>query len=144
MLAQQGRLLYSPFRTKQNPTNQPRNRQMSHYSKFITEATGEKNPLRLIAIEESMRNDVFHSTLDWQSAHQLRQGAIQAVAILAAIQTHYELDAYKEKNARLLEVLTDIEKHLSTGAALHSGSRIFAEDAPALNVIRAALEEAAK
>jgi hypothetical protein len=24
MLAQQGRLLYSPFSTKQNPTNQPR------------------------------------------------------------------------------------------------------------------------
>ena len=59
---------------------------MSHYSKLITEATGETNPQRVADIEESMRHDVFHSTLDWQSADQLRQGAKIAVEILAATQ----------------------------------------------------------
>jgi len=39
----------------------------------------------------------------------------------------------------LRELLGDIEKHLSGGAALHPGSLIFAEDAPAIDVIRAAL-----
>ena len=42
----------------------------------------------------------------------------------------------------LRELLSDIEKHLSGGAALHPGSLIFAEDAPAVDVIRAALETA--
>ena len=59
---------------------------MSHYSKFITEETGETDPKRLADIEELMRHDVFHSTLDWQSADQLRQGAKQAVAILATLE----------------------------------------------------------
>ena len=43
----------------------------------------------------------------------------------------------------MLTILIDIEKHLSSGAALHAGSLIFAEDAPALDVIRHALEVAA-
>lgn len=58
---------------------------MSHYHKLITEATGETDPQRLADIEESMRQDVFHSTLDWQSAAELRKGAKQAVLILAEI-----------------------------------------------------------
>ena len=43
----------------------------------------------------------------------------------------------------MLTILIDIEKHLSSGAALHAGSLIFAEDAPALDVIRHAIEVAA-
>lgn len=39
----------------------------------------------------------------------------------------------------LRDLLGDIENHLSGGAALHPGSLIFAEDAPAIEVIRAAL-----
>lgn len=52
--------------------------------------------------------------------------------------THKELCAEVQ---RLRELLKDIEAHLSGGAALHPGSLIFAEDAPAINVIRAALAE---
>ena len=59
---------------------------MSHYSKLITEATGETNPQRVADIEESMRQDVFHSTLDWQAKDHLRWGAMEAVKILAAMQ----------------------------------------------------------
>ena len=60
---------------------------MSHYHQIITEATGETNAQRLAEIEESMRQDVFHSTLDWQAKDHLRWGARQAVAILAATQS---------------------------------------------------------
>jgi hypothetical protein len=74
-------LLYDPFIEANNRGNK-----MSHYSKLITEATGETNPQRVADIEESMRQDVFHSTLDWQSADQLRQGAKIAVEILSAMQ----------------------------------------------------------
>jgi transcription termination factor Rho len=59
---------------------------MSHYSKLITEATGETNPQRVADIEESMRQDVFHSTLDWQAKDHLFWGAREAVKILAALQ----------------------------------------------------------
>ena len=47
------------------------------------------------------------------------------------------------KVQRLQELLKDIEGHLSGGAALHPGSLIFAEDAPAIDVIRAAIAEVA-
>jgi len=50
--------------------------------------------------------------------------------------------ALRAENERLRELLTDIEAHMSRGAALHPGSLIFAEDAPAIDVIRAALETA--
>ena len=63
-----------------------RGNKMSHYSKLITEATGETNPQRVADIEESMRHDVFHSTLDWQAKDHLRWGAMEAVKILAATQ----------------------------------------------------------
>lgn len=43
----------------------------------------------------------------------------------------------------MLTILIDIEKHLASGAALHAGSLIFAEDAPAIEVIRHAIEVAA-
>ena len=43
----------------------------------------------------------------------------------------------------MLTILIDIEKHLAGGAALHAGSLIFAEDEPALNVIRRAIKAAA-
>lgn len=42
----------------------------------------------------------------------------------------------------LLVLLTDIEAHLSGRAALHSGSMIFEEDAPALEIIRKAINQA--
>jgi hypothetical protein len=42
----------------------------------------------------------------------------------------------------LINVLKDIKTHLSGGAALHPGSLIFAEDAPAVEVIQTAIESA--
>jgi len=43
----------------------------------------------------------------------------------------------------MLTILIDIEKHLASGASLHAGSLIFETDAPAIDVIRHAIEVAA-
>jgi len=43
-------------------------------------------------VENIMRNEVFHSTLDWQSAEQLQRGACEAWAILEANREMF--DAY--------------------------------------------------
>lgn len=52
------------------------------YAKHISEATGYTNAKHLAAIEDCMRHDVFHSTLDWQTRPQLDKGARAAVEIL--------------------------------------------------------------
>jgi len=41
-------------------------------------------------VENIMRNEVFHSTLDWQSAAQLQRGAHEAWAILEADREVFE------------------------------------------------------
>lgn len=54
---------------------------MSIYRKLIREATG-CNDEDAVLIEEIMRCDIFHSTLDWQTADELRDAARAALAIL--------------------------------------------------------------
>lgn len=54
-------------------------------------------------------------------------------------QTRADNDRQRAINAELLELLSDIEKHLSGGAAVRPGSLIFAEDKAAIDVIRAAI-----
>jgi hypothetical protein len=56
---------------------------MSLYSKIISEATGETDPATLDQLEEIMRHDIFHSTLDWQTREVLDDAAREAVRILA-------------------------------------------------------------
>ncbi|MBA3577457.1 MAG: hypothetical protein H0W39_07600 [Sphingomonas sp.] len=48
------------------------------YAKTISEATGVTNATDLADIEDSMRHDIFHSTLDWQTRSQLMRGAREA------------------------------------------------------------------
>jgi hypothetical protein len=49
-------------------------------------------------VEDIMRNHVFHSTLDWQSAAELQRGAHKAWAILEADRTIFE-DHYRGMRA---------------------------------------------
>lgn len=51
------------------------------YQQVIAEATGETDPKVLAEVEDILRNDVFHSTLDWQTREQLQQGARTANAV---------------------------------------------------------------
>jgi len=52
------------------------------YAWIISEATGIVDPEALAAIEDCMRHDIFHSTLDWQSRSLLRKAARIAAAAL--------------------------------------------------------------
>jgi hypothetical protein len=55
------------------------------YHSIISEATGEKDPAKLRRIEEVMRQDIFHSTLDWQTKKELSDAARLAVEVLAEL-----------------------------------------------------------
>lgn len=45
------------------------------YQTIISKATSVTDPAMLHRIEDYMRNVIFHSTLDWQSAAQLKRAA---------------------------------------------------------------------
>jgi hypothetical protein len=55
---------------------------MSRYSDLIIDATKQTDPDVLQLIEDVMRHDIFHSTLDWQTREQLEHAAREAVLIL--------------------------------------------------------------
>jgi len=48
------------------------------YQRLISDATGVVDTVTLEQIESIMRHDIFHSTLDWQTAVQLLKAAKQA------------------------------------------------------------------
>lgn len=50
---------------------------MSIYQQMIVEAT-KCDPAIAEELEEIMRNDIFHSTLDWMSRRQFNKGAREA------------------------------------------------------------------
>jgi hypothetical protein len=52
------------------------------YAKMISEATGVTDPEDLAYIEDIMRNDIFHSTLDWQSKKEFDDAAREAKALM--------------------------------------------------------------
>jgi len=52
------------------------------YHDVINEATGVTDSKTLEEIEDTMRRDIFHSTLDWQTREQLRKGAKEAYEVV--------------------------------------------------------------
>jgi len=54
---------------------------MNFYQELIVKATGA-NKADAGYIEDIMRNDIFHSTLDWQSRAQLMRAAKDAAGLL--------------------------------------------------------------
>ena len=54
---------------------------MTFYQELIIKATGT-NKTDAEYIEDIMRNDIFHSTLDWQSRTQLARAAKDAAGLL--------------------------------------------------------------
>ncbi|MGA2608688.1 MAG: hypothetical protein ABSH01_14685 [Terriglobia bacterium] len=54
---------------------------MKAYEALIIEDTGCR-PDDVALIDDIMRNEVFHSTLDWQTRARFRQGARKAAKIL--------------------------------------------------------------
>lgn len=62
---------------------------MSGYEKDIVEVTG-CSPEDAVMIEYIMREEIFHSTLDWQTAAQFNRAARKAATLLAADREVYE------------------------------------------------------
>ena len=62
---------------------------LSPYSQLIADATGAPEHL-LPLLENLMRDEVFHSTLDWQSAAQLADGARQAYDLYRSAPAYYD------------------------------------------------------
>ena len=62
---------------------------MRAYEKDIIRVTG-CSPEDAAMIEHIMREDIFHSTLDWQTATQFKRAARKAAKMLAADRGTYE------------------------------------------------------
>lgn len=76
-----------------NATNPgPRSRpNLTHYQRLIQQATGA--PVKDLAqIENIMRDEIFHSTLDWQTRAQLADAARQAFVRLNEDRELYDID----------------------------------------------------
>jgi len=56
----------------------------SFYQQLIME-TLNCDEARAAAIEDVMRQDIFHSTLDWQTKEQLQEAAREAELILQSL-----------------------------------------------------------
>lgn len=50
----------------------------TYYAQLIQEATGVDDDNDLAELETIMRQEIFHSTLDWQTRDQLTQAAREA------------------------------------------------------------------
>lgn len=61
------------------------------YQAMIKAATGAPEKL-LPTLERIMRRDVFHSTLDWQSAVEFARGARQALALYRRDAAFYDAE----------------------------------------------------
>jgi hypothetical protein len=66
---------------------------VSFYQDLITKATGV-NAKDAGYVENIMREDIFHSTLDWQSRAQFVRGAREAVELLKAYRANPEMSRY--------------------------------------------------
>lgn len=75
----------------------------SGYGNLIHEATGASRDL-LPILEEIMRTEVFHSTLDWQSKEELQDGARKAFSVYQAHRDFYEADRRWRQALLRLEV----------------------------------------
>jgi len=74
--------------TKQEQHSRSR---LTHYQRLIQQATGA--PAKDLAqIEKIMREEIFHSTLDWQTREQLADAARQTHRRLAEDRELYDLD----------------------------------------------------
>jgi len=93
-------------------------KRMNPMSQRIIQDTGIA-PEHVEIIECIMREDVFHSTLDWQTAEQLRDGALEAVRLFVADRDHYlAWTAYKRLFSRVLRCESDLRKAQEQGDAM--------------------------
>jgi hypothetical protein len=73
---------------------------MSYYSELIIKSTGCK-PEEANEIEDTMRNTILHSTLDWLSKEQFKKTAIEAYELVQYVHSPEGL-AYMAKCKTLI------------------------------------------
>lgn len=74
---------------------------LSIYEKAIVEATGCA-PEEAAQIEDIMRHEIFHSTLDWQSREELDEGARQAARLLPELKAFLSARGKESDESRAL------------------------------------------
>lgn len=78
------------YATDRIPKHLPVQRQKaSPYASLIAAATGAPES-RLALLENLMRDEIFHSTLDWQSAEELSEGARRAHDLYRSAPAYYD------------------------------------------------------
>jgi hypothetical protein len=89
----------------------------SAYHDLIAEATGAADEVPPI-LEQIMREEVFHSTLDWQSARQFRAGAKKAYRIYLADADFYRASArHRRARFHLFGAEREVEEARTSGSA---------------------------
>jgi hypothetical protein len=77
---------------------------------LIAAATGAPE-CRLALLENLMRDEVFHSTLDWQSAEELTRGAREAHNIYRSAPAYYDgLEILRRAEYRFATIETRMRK----------------------------------
>lgn len=76
----------------------------SPYAEPIAEATGAQDHL-LAILETIMREEVFHSTLDWQGPEEFAEGARKAHSLYLSTPSFYDMRAIHQRSRFRLEVL---------------------------------------
>lgn len=96
---------------------QAENVRFKSYTTAIAEATGAPSSA-LGMIEEIMRSEVFHSTLDWQSAEEFQKGARRAYQLYLADREFYQADAqYRRASFRLFSATERLKTLQNEGDA---------------------------
>lgn len=76
----------------------------SPYAPLIAAATGAPQS-RLAMLENLMRDEIFHSTLDWQSAEELADGARRAHDLYRTAPAYFDgLENFQRANFRLSQL----------------------------------------
>jgi hypothetical protein len=82
------------------------------YSLIIHEATGRTDEADLATIEDCMRQDIFHSTLDWQTRPQLLEAATEALWIMLALG---EIQPITDEERAMLPRLREVAAQQTVG-----------------------------
>ncbi len=109
------------FPAKQYATNRiPKSisvqrQKVSPYTSLIAAATGAPES-RLALLENLMRDEIFHSTLDWQSVEELADGAKRAHDLYRSAPAYYDgLMIVQRAELRLAELESKLRKARDAG-----------------------------
>lgn len=87
----------------------------SPYASLIAAATGAPES-KLALLENLMRDEIFHSTLDWQSAEELAEGARRAHDLYRSAPAYYDgLLILQRAEFHLAELESSLRKARDSG-----------------------------